>query len=62
MSATLPVAAPRHVLVFSGHRVDAPATLSTLKPDAVIITNPSYRTEIGEHLSRLGVDAQLLVA
>jgi hypothetical protein len=49
-------------LPVTAHRVEAPATLSTLRPDAVIITNPSYRTEIGEHLSRLGVDAQLLVA
>jgi SAM-dependent methyltransferase len=49
-------------LPVTAHRVDPPATLSALKPDTVIITNPSYRTEIGEHLSRLGVNAQLLVA
>jgi SAM-dependent methyltransferase len=49
-------------LPVTAHRVDAPATLSALKPDAVIITNPSYRTEIDEHLSRLGVEAELLVA
>jgi SAM-dependent methyltransferase len=46
----------------SGHRVDAPDMLSALKPEAVIITNPSYRSEIREHLRRLGVEAELLVA
>jgi hypothetical protein len=49
-------------LPVTAHRVEAPSTLSTLKPDAVIITNPSYRTEIGEHLRRLGVEAELLEA
>jgi SAM-dependent methyltransferase len=49
-------------LPVTAHRVDAPATLSALQPEAVIITNPSYRTEIGEHLRRLGVEAELLVA
>ena len=49
-------------LPLTAHRVDDPATLSALRPEAVIITNPSYRTEIGEHLRRLGVDAELLVA
>jgi SAM-dependent methyltransferase len=49
-------------LPVTAHRVDPPDTLAGLKPDAVIITNPSYRTEIGEHLRRLGVEAELLVA
>jgi hypothetical protein len=49
-------------LPMTAHRVDAPEILSTLRPEAVIITNPSYRNEIGEHLRRLGVDAELLVA
>jgi SAM-dependent methyltransferase len=49
-------------LPVTAHRVDAPTTLSALKPDAVIITNPSYRNEIGDHLSRLGVEAELLLA
>ena len=34
MSATLPVAAPRHVLVFSGHRIDAPGRSPPRFPDA----------------------------
>jgi SAM-dependent methyltransferase len=49
-------------LPVTAHRVDAPETLSDLKPEAVIITNPSYRTEIADHLRRLGVTAELLVA
>ncbi len=49
-------------LPVTAHRVDSPETLSTLKPEAVIITNPSYRTEIAADLKRLGVDAELLVA
>jgi SAM-dependent methyltransferase len=49
-------------LPVTAHRVDPPETLTRLRPDAVIITNPSYRTEIGEHLRRLGVEAELLVA
>jgi hypothetical protein len=49
-------------LPVTAHRVEAPEALSTLQPEAVIITNPSYRAEIGEHLRRLGVDAELLVA
>jgi SAM-dependent methyltransferase len=49
-------------LPVTAHRVEAPETLSTLKPDAVIITNPSYRTEIAAELRRLGVEAELLVA
>jgi hypothetical protein len=49
-------------LPVTAHRVDPPETLTALKPDAVIITNPSYRTEIAAELKRLGVDAELLVA
>jgi FlaA1/EpsC-like NDP-sugar epimerase len=51
----------RHLPV-TAHRVQAPEVLSTLRPQAVIITNPSYRPEIATHLQRLGVDAELLVA
>jgi len=49
-------------LPVTAHRVDSPATLTELRPSAVIITNPAYRTEIGEQLRALGVDAELLVA
>jgi SAM-dependent methyltransferase len=49
-------------LPVTAHRVDSPETLTTLKPEAVIITNPSYRSEIGEQLRQLGVEAELLVA
>lgn len=37
-----------------GHRVDAPQTLTELKPDAVVITNPAYREEIAAALVDLG--------
>jgi hypothetical protein len=49
-------------LPVTAHRVDPPETLTELKPDAVIITNPSYRNEIAEELRRLGVTAELLIA
>lgn len=49
-------------LPVTAHQVQAPETLSSLKPSAVIITNPSYRTEIAAHLQRLGVTAELLSA
>jgi SAM-dependent methyltransferase len=49
-------------LPMTAHRVDAPYSLSVLKPEVVIITNPSYRSEIDEHLRQLGVEAELLVA
>jgi SAM-dependent methyltransferase len=49
-------------LPMTAHRVDAPEALTALKPTAVIITNPSYRTEIAAQLRDLGVEAELLVA
>ncbi|GAB4047254.1 class I SAM-dependent methyltransferase [Catellatospora paridis] len=49
-------------LPVSGHRVDAPTTLGTLRPEIVIITNPAYRAEIQAALMDLGVDAELDVA
>jgi SAM-dependent methyltransferase len=49
-------------LPVTAHRVDPPETLTALRPDAVIITNPAYRTEIGEQLRALGVEAELLIA
>jgi len=49
-------------LPVTAHRVDPPETLSTLNPQAVIITNPSYRNEIAADLKRLGVEAELLTA
>ncbi len=49
-------------LPLTAHRVDAPDSLTELKPRAVIITNPSYRIEIGAQLRALGIDAELLVA
>jgi hypothetical protein len=45
-----------------GHRVDPPASLARVRPRAVIITNPAYRTEIRASLAALGVDPELLVA
>jgi len=49
-------------LPVTAHRVDAPETLTSLKPTAVIITNPSYQKEIAAALLELGVDAELLIA
>ena len=49
-------------LPVTAHRVDSPETLTRLRPEAVIITNPSYRTEIAEELRRLGIEAELLIA
>src|SRR4051794_9758071 len=49
-------------LPITAHRVDDPQSLTALQPQAVIITNPSYRDEVGRSLKELGVDAQLLVA
>jgi hypothetical protein len=49
-------------LPVTAHRVDPPETLTELRPEAVIITNPSYRTEIAEELRRLGIEAELLIA
>ncbi|HEX5993650.1 MAG TPA: class I SAM-dependent methyltransferase [Jiangellales bacterium] len=49
-------------LPVTAHRVDPPEALATIRPTAVIITNPAYRTEIATHLERLGVSAELLVA
>jgi hypothetical protein len=49
-------------LPVTAHRVDDPATLTELKPGAVIITNPSYQKEIAASLKELGVNAELLIA
>jgi hypothetical protein len=49
-------------LPVTAHRVERPDVLAALRPQAVIITNPSYRHEIEAHLERLGVAAELLVA
>jgi SAM-dependent methyltransferase len=49
-------------LPVTAHRVDAPESLVDIRPTAVIITNPSYRNEIGAQLRALGVTAELLVA
>jgi hypothetical protein len=49
-------------LPVTGHRVDPPAGLAELKPRAVVITNPAYRTEIAKALADLGVDADIMEA
>ena len=40
-------------LPVTAHRVDAPEKLTELRPEAVIITNPSYQKEIAEALRDL---------
>lgn len=49
-------------LPVTGHRVDPPEELARVQPEAVVITNPAYRDEIGKSLAALGVTAELLVA
>jgi len=42
-------------LPVSAIRVAAPAFIQTFKPDVILITNPTYTTEIQAHVARLGV-------
>ncbi|SCL34125.1 Methyltransferase domain-containing protein [Micromonospora rhizosphaerae] len=49
-------------LPVTAHQVESPEGLARLRPEAVIITNPSYRDEIGASLRDLGVTAELLIA
>lgn len=49
-------------LPVSAHRVDSPDSLKQVRPEAVIVTNPSYRDEIGKSLRDLGIAAELLIA
>jgi SAM-dependent methyltransferase len=49
-------------LPVTAHQVQSPDILTELDPRAVIITNPSYRTEIAAQLHELGVHAELLIA
>jgi len=49
-------------LPVSAHRVDPPESLRDLRPQTVIITNPSYTLEIAAALANLDVQAQLLPA
>jgi hypothetical protein len=49
-------------LPVTAHRVQPPEDLAALRPEAVIITNPSYREEIATSLRGLGVTAELLTA
>jgi hypothetical protein len=44
------------------HQVEPPASLASLQPRVVILTNPAYRDEIAKHLAGLGVAADLLLA
>jgi hypothetical protein len=49
-------------LPVTAHQVTSPDTLPDVKPAAVIITNPAYKSEITAALSGLGLSAQVLVA
>jgi hypothetical protein len=49
-------------LPVTAHRVDPPDVLVDLAPQAVVITNPAYRDEIADHLGRLGLAPDILVA
>jgi hypothetical protein len=37
-----------------------PEALATIRPDAVIVLNPLYRSEIGEAVERLGIAADVV--
>ncbi|MDW3651855.1 MAG: class I SAM-dependent methyltransferase [Bacteroidia bacterium] len=45
----------------SGHTVISPEELSAIKPDLIIINNPTYELEIKNHASRLGLHAEFWV-
>jgi hypothetical protein len=45
-----------------GHRVDPPEKLASVRPEAVVVTNPAYQDEIRKSLEELGVTAELLLA
>jgi hypothetical protein len=49
-------------LPVTGHLVQSFETLADIRPTVVVITNPSYRTEIATELRRLGLDAEILQA
>jgi hypothetical protein len=49
-------------LPITGHRVVSPSEVADLNPDTVILTNPSYATEIARELASLGVTASVTVA
>jgi SAM-dependent methyltransferase len=49
-------------LPVTGHLVQPYEKLADIRPTVVVITNPSYRTEIAAQLQRLGVDAEILQA
>ena len=45
----------------TGQKVVAPEFLIEYKPDMIMITNPTYKTEIQEHVKMLGVQCEFLV-
>lgn len=47
-------------LAGTGQRIIAPAQLTLDPPDAVVVVNPVYRSEIERDLTRLGIEAQVL--
>ncbi len=49
-------------LPITGHRVLAPADLTEIQPDLVILTNPSYVKEIAAEVASLGIRAEVVVA
>jgi hypothetical protein len=42
-------------LPVSALRVEPPSFIRTFKPDVILITNPTYKSEIQAHVARLGV-------
>jgi hypothetical protein len=44
----------------TGHEIVAPERLRDIRPAVVIVMNPVYQAEIGNHLAQLGVDARIL--
>lgn len=45
----------------TGQKVVPPEFIVEYKPDVVIITNPTYQTEIQEHVKKLGINCEFLI-
>ena len=44
----------------TGHEIVAPEALRDLRPDTVLVTNPNYRGEVADAVSRLGLDSDVV--
>ena len=44
----------------TGHKIVGPEFLRQSKPDVILVMNPIYTDEIGEHVHGMGIDAELV--